>query len=71
MNTGTLNRGGYELWFQSLKARGKALHFPCDAAGQVDLDALGRRSLYDYLYARVVMGREFALPDVRPVDAGA
>ena len=54
----------YELRFQSLFAEGRALAFECDAGGHVDLDALSERAKLNYLYARTVIGRDFALPSV-------
>lgn len=56
----------FELRFQSLFHDGRALAFPCDAKGQVDMDALTERARHNYLYARTVVGREFATPAVRP-----
>lgn len=56
---------GYELRFQSLFNEGRALAFPCDAAGHVDMDALSERARGNYLYARAVVGREFATPAVQ------
>jgi len=56
---------GYELRFQSLFHEGRALAFPCDARGHVDLDALSERARGNYLYARAVVGREFATPAVQ------
>jgi hypothetical protein len=53
-----------ELRFQSLFDAGRAYAFPCDASGHVDLDALSDRSRANYLYARTVIGREFAHPAV-------
>lgn len=58
---------GYELRFRSLFHEGRGVAFPCDAAGHVDLDALGPRALATYLYARTVVGRDFACPAVQPV----
>ncbi len=55
---------GFELRFQSLFHEGRALAFPCDAAGHVALDALSDRARENYLYARVVIGREYAVPAV-------
>lgn len=52
----------FELRFQSLFNTGRALSFPCDAAGHVDMDALSERARDSYLYARAVVGREFSLP---------
>ena len=54
----------YELRFRSLFNEGRGYAFPCDAHGQVDMDSLGERLLYSYLYARSVIGREFATPAV-------
>ncbi|WP_284615253.1 hypothetical protein [Aquabacterium humicola] len=55
----------YELRFDSLFIEGRGMSFPCDAAGQVDLDALSERARCNYLYARAVVGREFSTPAVR------
>jgi len=55
---------GYVLRFQSLFQAGRALAFPCDAGGRVALDALSERARNNYLYARAVVGREFAVPAV-------
>ncbi|MEP6872345.1 MAG: hypothetical protein ABI939_10910 [Anaerolineaceae bacterium] len=54
----------YELRFQSLADPGSFYHFPCDASGHVDLDALSDGARQDYLYARAMMGREYAVPSV-------
>jgi hypothetical protein len=56
----------YELRFQSLFDDGRAYAFPCDAHGRVDMDALSDRARQNYLYARAVIGREVAMPAVRP-----
>ena len=57
---------GYEIRFQSLFRPGRALTFPCDAQGRVQLDSLSDRARDNYLYARAVVGREFAYPAVLP-----
>jgi hypothetical protein len=54
----------YELRFQSLHDAGFAYTFPCDAAGHVDLDALGDTARDNYLFARIVVGREFSIPEL-------
>ena len=54
----------YELRFRSLFNNGRALSFPCDDKGCVDMDALGERLFNNYLYARSVIGREFSTPAV-------
>ena len=52
----------YELRFVNLFDAGRAYAFPCDAKGCVDIDALGHVVRTNYLYARTVIGREFAAP---------
>ncbi len=49
----------FELQFISLCGARRALAFPCDASGRVDLDTLSERGRIDYFYARTVIGREF------------
>jgi hypothetical protein len=56
----------FEIRFQSLFNEGRALSFPCDEQGQVSMDALSDRARENYLYARAVIGREYAYPLVRP-----
>ena len=56
----------YEIRFQSLFHEGRALCFPCDEQGRVALDALSERARDNYLYARAVVGREYAYPCIRP-----
>jgi hypothetical protein len=55
---------GFELRFVSLFNEGRALAFPCDASGQVDIDVMSERARANYFYARTVIGREFARPAV-------
>ncbi|MBL8312992.1 MAG: hypothetical protein JNK55_04515 [Rubrivivax sp.] len=54
----------YALCFQSLSPPRRTLRFPCDARGRVELDGLTEPALRQYLYARVVMGHELAMPRV-------
>ena len=56
----------FELRFTSLFDEGRALSFPCDAAGHVDIDSLSSRARLNYFYARTVIGREFFMPAVQP-----
>ena len=58
------SRTGYELRFRDLFAEGRALAFPCDAQGQVDVDALSPRARNNYFHARTAIGRDFAIPAV-------
>jgi hypothetical protein len=55
---------GYVLRFESLFDSGRSLAFECDAQGHVDLDQMTERAKLNYLHARTVIGRDFALPFV-------
>jgi hypothetical protein len=46
----------------------KSLAFPCDAAGRVDLDTLDERGRNQYLFARALMGRDYAFPVMASCD---
>lgn len=59
-------RTQFELRFQSLFDSGRGYAFPCDPTGQVDLDQLSDRARNNYLFARAMVGRELAVPAVRP-----
>jgi len=59
---------GFELRFRSLFRPGRGLSFDCDSRGHVDLDKLSETARNNYLYARTVIGREFFIPVVRPLD---
>ena len=68
---GSLSRGPdahSELRFRSLVQEGRGFAFPCDAVGCVELDRLSDRERHNYLYARAVVGREFAVPAVQRCD---
>jgi hypothetical protein len=66
MNANATTQSSFELRFRSLFNEGRALAFPCDAEGHVELDALSERARSNYDYARSVVGREFAIPAVQP-----
>jgi len=55
----------FEIRFQSLFREGRALAFPCDREGHVDLDAISERARSNYFFARVAIGVEYAMPVVR------
>lgn len=55
----------YELRFQFLFQEGRALVFPCDEGGHVDIDVLSERARNNYFYARTVIGRDVGMPAVR------
>jgi hypothetical protein len=61
-----MNATPYLLHFSSLFRQGRALAFPCDAEGRVNLDALSETARNNYLFARAVVGREFDVPAVVP-----
>ena len=55
----------YELRFHSLHEPGRGVGFPCDACGQVDMDALSDGQRHHYMYARAMIGREISRPAVQ------
>lgn len=59
-----MSAADYELRFESLFQAGRALAFPCDAHGGVSLDALSEKARQNYLFARAVVGRDYASPIV-------
>lgn len=66
MNTSmTLNaRASFELRFRSLFDQGRGFSFPCDAAGNVDIDSLSEGARNNYFFAHTVIGRDVATPQV-------
>jgi len=64
MNEASIDTKSFEVRFASLFVEGRALAFPCDAKGRVDLDSLPRRARDNYLYARALVGRDFSKPQV-------
>lgn len=54
----------FDLRFESLFQAGRGLSFPCDAQGHVPLDRLSDRARCNYLFARAMVGRDFATPVV-------
>lgn len=69
MNTSAMHelQPRFELRFQSLFNEGRALTFPCDQRGEVRFELLSEKARANYLYARVVVGREYATPAVMRV----
>lgn len=59
----------FEIRFRSLFHEGRALAFPCDSRGEVDLDAMGEKARNNYLLARDMIGREYAMPFVQESSA--
>ena len=70
MNTTTQTLPGttHQIRFQSLHHEGRALAFPCDAHGRVELDGLSDRARNNYLFARAVVGSDFAHPAILPSE---
>jgi hypothetical protein len=56
----------YEIYYRPLADTQSALHFPCDVRGHVELDELSPESVENYLYARAMVGRDYALPAIIP-----
>jgi hypothetical protein len=54
----------YEIRFSNLFREGTGLAFPCDSRGCVNLDGLTDRARNNYLFARAMVGRDFATPVV-------
>ena len=52
------------LRYQSLLDFERALTFPCNAQGLVRMDDLGHKEFNNYLFARALVGFEFAAPRV-------
>ena len=59
----------YELHYQPLVENGREYAFPCDRDGHVDIDTLSDEARLDYMYARALVGRAFAMPDVQALAA--
>lgn len=66
LSTQTSQRLDFEVRFRSLVDEGRALAFPCDAEGHVPMDEPSERARCNYLYARAVVGREFAFRKIFP-----
>ncbi len=71
MNTTQAAFATFELRFQSLFHEGRALAFPCDAGGEVDVDALSERARHNYFFARTLIGRDYTAPSVLPRSPAA
>jgi hypothetical protein len=60
------NNFSYRLCFRSLFDSGRGFAFPCDIAGQVDLDQMTDSARNNYFYARAMVGRDLGLPSIEP-----
>jgi hypothetical protein len=68
MNTRTQAIAAFAVRFESLFVPGRAFVFPCDRHGRVDLDRLPDRARNNYLFARAMVGKDFAAPCVCGLD---
>ncbi len=55
----------YELCFLPLQAGAESLRFACDSGGKVDMNAMDRETLNNYLYARALVGWRFSVQVVK------
>lgn len=58
----------FEVHFAEFHRAGRGYCFPCDGLGRVDINALSDRARNNYLYARAMVGREIATPQVYPLS---
>ncbi len=58
-----MDGSSHEITYRAL-FRGPSLCFPCDEQGEVELDSLSDSARENYLYARAVVGLEYAYPSV-------
>lgn len=59
---------GFRLCYRASHG-GLSLSFPCDITGRVHIHALDARDTANYLLARTLVGRDFDVAIVLPVDA--
>ena len=64
-DTSSVQTAAFELRFESLNNAGRGFAFPCDAGGNVNMDALTERGRNSYFGARALVGREYAFPVVQ------
>lgn len=60
--------GRFQLCFRSLFQSGRSFVFPCDRQGNVDLDRLPEKTRNNYLFARAMLGRDFAAPAIEAAE---
>lgn len=59
-----MHQHSHQLYFASLFHPGRALSFPCNRNGEVELDRLSERARDNYFLARSVVGCEYSAPTV-------
>ena len=71
VNLSTTPRLSHQLYFASLFDPGRALSFPCDRSGEVQLDGLSERARSNYFFARTVVGRDYGTPIVIALESSS
>jgi hypothetical protein len=59
-----IEASSFFIRFVNLFDAGRALAFPCDERGSVDLDTLSEQARTNYLFARAMVGRDFSPPQL-------
>lgn len=59
-----MTHADFEIHYACLEHDECDLCFPCDSQGHVELDALSPQAAENYLFARAMVGRDYALPAV-------
>ena len=54
----------FQLRFRSLVGEANEFTCPCDAAGHVVMDEMDERARSSYLFARAMVGRLYAPPEI-------
>ena len=54
----------FQLRFRSLVGEANEFTCPCDAAGHVVMDEMSERARSSYLFARAMVGRLYAPPEI-------
>jgi hypothetical protein len=54
----------FQLRFHSLAGQANEFACPCDAEGHVVMDELSERARSNYLFARAMVGRLYAPPEI-------
>jgi hypothetical protein len=67
----TRSNRAFQIQFTSLFSEGRAFAFPCDEQGHVVMDSLSERARKNYLFARAMVGRDYAVPRVCPFSGAA
>ena len=70
-STGQQVAAVHELCFAPLSEAGTTKVFPCDSNGKVELDALNPLQRIDYLFVRMLIGRDVTGPRVRAGSSGS